>query len=70
VYFNELATRELFTMYRQKVLARLQSGPLLIADWNNDVLRLKAFDYFDRFAVELDLCVFVMVYQQRRFGWN
>jgi len=62
VYFNELATRELFTMYRQKVLARLQSGPLLIDDWNNDVLRLKAFDYFDRLAVEVDLCVFVMVY--------
>ena len=49
-------------MYRQKVLARLQSGPLLIDDWNNDVLRLKAFDYFDRLAVEVDLCVFVMVY--------
>jgi len=49
-------------MCRQKVLARLQSGPLLIDDWNNDVLRLKAFDYFDRLAVEVDLCVFVMVY--------
>ena len=46
----------------KRVLARLQSGPLLIDDWNNDVLRLKAFDYFDRLAVEVDLCVFVMVY--------